>query len=382
MGSAPVVIVGAGLAGYTLVKELRKLAPDLPITLVTADSGDFYAKPTLSNALAQGLSPEGLVQAKAEVQAEKLKIRLIPHCRVRGIHRAVKQLDTDKGPIPYGRLVLATGAYARRPDFPGAKATLSINHLDDYRLFRSRLRPQAHVCILGAGLVGCELANDLATSGHRVTLIESGLQPLGRLLPDSLAQRLVDAFTTLGVRWRLATQITHIEEKPAGYEVLLNDGERITADLFLSAIGLTPETALARDAGLRVNRGIVVDKALTTADPDIYALGDCAEVCGLTLPFVLPIMHQARALAITLTQTSTPLHLPALPVVVKTPASPLVICSPRTDASGEWLKERDDQEGAVYHYLDSDGKRLGFALVGDACAKRRQLAAQVPPLLA
>ncbi len=121
MGSAPVVIVGAGLAGYTLVKELRKLAPDLPITLVTADSGDFYAKPTLSNALAQGLSPEGLVQAKAEVQAEKLKIRLIPHCRVRGIHRAVKQLDTDKGPIPYGRLVLATARMPVAPIFPGRR---------------------------------------------------------------------------------------------------------------------------------------------------------------------------------------------------------------------------------------------------------------------
>lgn len=382
MGSAPVVIVGAGLAGYTLVKELRKLAPNLPITLVTADSGDFYAKPTLSNALAQGLSPEGLVQAKASAQAAKLNIRLIPHCRVRGIHRTVKQLETDGGPIPYGRLVLATGAYARRPDFTGANTLLSINHLDDYRLFRSRLGPHDHVCILGAGLVGCEFANDLVASGHRVTLIEAGQQPLGRLLPDALAKRLVDAFTALGVRWRSATQVIHIEVTAGGYEVFLNDGERFTTDLFLSAIGITPETALARDAGLSVNRGIIVDKTLATSDPDIYALGDCTEVCGLTLPFVLSIMHQARALAITLTQTSTTLHLPALPVVVKTPAYPLVICLPRTDASAEWFKERDDKQGAVYHYVDADGKRLGFALAGDACVLRRQMATQVPPLLA
>lgn len=313
MGSAPVVVVGAGLAGYTLVKELHRLAPDLPITLVTADSGDFYAKPALSNALAQGLSPEDLVQTRAATQAEKLNIRLIPYCRVHAIHRAVKALDTDHGPTPYSRLVLATGACARSPDFPGASTAFSINHLDDYRRFRTRLRPQARVCILGAGLVGCEFANDLAAQGHRVTLIESGPQPLGRVLPAALAQRLIDAFTALGVTWRLATRVVQLTGTSDGYQALLSQGDWTTADLFLSAIGLIPETALARAAGLSVNHGIVVNQVLATADPDIFALGDCAEVCGLTLPYVLPLMHQARALAATLTGTTTPCTSPPCP---------------------------------------------------------------------
>lgn len=381
MGNIPVVVIGAGLAGYTLIKELRKLAPELPITLVTADSGDVYSKPMLSNALAQGHSPQSLVQLDARAQAEKLNIRLIPHCRVRAIHRAAKHLDTDTGPLPYGRLVLATGGRARRPDFPGASAVQSVNHLEDYTRFHARLFPGAHVCILGAGLVGCEFANDLLASGHRVTIIEAGPQPLGRLLPAALASRLIDTLAAQGVTWRLATSVVHIDETPDGFMAELSSGERITADLFLSAIGLVPETDLARDAGLGVSRGIVVDALLTTDDPDIHALGDCAEVCGLSLPYVLPLMQQARALAATLAGNPTRLSLPALPVVVKTPACPLVVCPPADDAAGSWFKDRDDTTGAVYHYLGTIGELLGFALAGDACGNRRQLAARIPTLL-
>lgn len=381
MGNAPVVIVGAGLAGYTLVRELRKLAPDLPITLVTADSGDVYSKPMLSNALAQGHSPRGLVQSTAAEQAGKLGIRLIPHCRVRAINRVAKRLETHTGPLPYRRLVLATGARPRTPDFPGANAALSVNHLDDYARFRARLTPGARVCILGAGLVGCEFANDLIASGHRVTLVEAGPQLLGRLLPAPLAERLRNALTGLGVQCRFGSGVDRITETAVGWTVQLSDGEWIPADVVLSAIGLVPETELAREAGLSVKRGIVVDALLATDDPDIHALGDVAEVCGLSLPYVLPLMQQARALAATLSGTPTPLVLPALPVVVKTPACPLVACPPSADAPGAWIQERDDAAGAIYHYVGADGGLLGFALAGDACGSRRQLAARVPALL-
>lgn len=381
MKATPVVIVGAGLAGYTLAKELRKLAPDLPITLVTADSGDLYSKPMLSNALAQNHTPAGLVQAGAAQQAEKLGIRLLPHRRVEAIDRIAKHLETDAGPLPYGRLVLALGALPRRPSFPGAEAVLSVNHLDDYARFRARLTPGAHVCILGAGLVGCEFANDLAASGHRVTLVEAGPSPLGRLLPEPLARRLQASLAALGVQWRCGSGIGRMTETAQGHLVELASGERLEVDLVLSAIGLAPATELARDAGLAVDRGIIVNHLLATDDPEIHALGDGAEVCGLMLPYVLPLMQQARALAATLSGTPTPLVLPALPVVVKTPACPLVVCPPAPDTPGTWRTERDDTVGASYHYVRSDGSLLGFALAGDACASRRQLAAEVPALL-
>lgn len=377
-----VVIVGAGLAGYTLARELRKLAPSREITLVTADSGDVYSKPMLSNALAQGFDAGALVQVRAGEQAEKLGLRLLPRTTVTRIDPVARVLDTHAGPVPYARLALALGARPRRAAVPGAEHLLSINHLDDYAKFRARLAPGAHVCLLGAGLVGCEFANDLAASGYRVTLVEQAEWPLGGALPAALAARLRDGLVAQGVRWLGGRGVAGIVALAPGYRLELADGQRIEADLLLSAIGLEAETTLAAAAGLDTGRGIRVDACMTTSAADIHALGDCVEIGGRCLPYVLPLMQQARALAATLAGTPTRVSLPALPVVVKTPACPLVLCPPPAGRRGAWHAARDDAGGAIYHYREANGGLLGFALAGDACKQRRQLASQVPPLLA
>lgn len=382
MSDAPVVIVGAGLAGYTLARELRKLAPTLPVTLVSADGGAFYSKPMLSNALAQGHAPAALVQGSPADQAAKLGIEVRGHCRVHAIRRADKTLDTDAGPIPYGRLVLALGARPRRLAIPGGDLALSVNHLDDYARLRERLAPGAHVCILGAGLVGCEFANDLAASGYRVTLVEPDPAPLARMLPAPLSARLRQGLAGVGVDWHCGTSAAAIEAVGAGYVVTLADATSVPADLVLAATGLEPETELARAAGLAVGRGILADRRLATSDPVIYALGDCVEVAGMVLLYVLPLMQQARTLAANLAGSATELQLAAMPVAVKTPACPLVVCPPPQGGQGQWAAERDEATGAAYHFRDPAGGLLGFALAGDACGQRRQLASQVPPMLA
>jgi len=379
---APLVIVGAGLAGYTLARELRKLAPNLPITLVTADSGALYSKPMLSNALAQGQAPEALVQASAVQQAEKLGITVLPHCPVKAIHRDTRQLETGCGALAYSRLVLALGARPRRVPADGAEALPAVNHLDDYARFRAGLATGARVIILGAGLVGCEFANDLAASGHGVTLVEAAERPLARVLPPELSRRLETSLAALGVAWQCGRKVTAVTPAGAGWQVKLADGPVLEGDVVLSAIGLEAETALAREAGLAVGLCIQVDRNLATPDPHIFALGDCAEVEGLVLPYVLPLMQQARALAATLAGTPTPVSLPALPVAVKTPACPLVVCPPPAGAAGAWVADKDEAGGAQYRFVDEAGSLLGFALAGDACGQRRALAAQAPALLA
>lgn len=377
-----VVIVGAGLAGYALAKELRKLAPGQPITLVTADSGALYSKPMLSNALAQGHTPQGLIQASAGDQAAKLDLELRPHCAATAIRAEEHVLETACGAVPYRHLALALGARPRKPGFPGAELALSVNHLDDYVLFRERLAPGSRVAILGAGLVGCEFANDLAASGHRVVIVETAGRPLARMAPPALSQRLQASLAGLGVEWHCGNGVSELRSVQGVYQLALNDGGVLQTDLVLSATGLAPETALAQSAGLALGRGILVDSMLAGSIPDIYALGDCAEVRGLLLPYVLPLIQQARSLAATLAGTPTRLSLPALPVAVKTPACPLVLSPPGADTMGSWHSERDDAAGASYHYLGPDGALLGFALAGDACGQRRQLAAQAPALLA
>jgi len=386
MPHAPVVIVGAGLAGYTLAKELRKLAPEQPITLITADSGALYSKPMLSNALAQGQTAPTLVQATALAQAEKLQLDLRPNCSVSAIYPQQHRLETESGELPYAQLALALGARPRQLDFPGAELALSVNNLDDYARFRARLTPGAHVLILGAGLVGCEFANDLAASGHAVTLVEAGERALQHMAPASLSLRLQNSLQSIGVQCHFGSGARAIKQLEHGYAVSLGNGCHLNADLVLSATGLIPETALAKSAGLAVGQGILVNDQLCTSAADIYALGDCVELGGSgssqVLPYVLPLMQQARVLASILSGTPSRLSLPALPVAVKTPACPMVLCPPDRNAPGDWHCERDDNLGAIHHFLGLDGALLGFALAGDACGQRRQLASRVPPLLA
>jgi rubredoxin-NAD+ reductase len=382
MPQDPIVIVGAGLAGYTLAKELRKLVPEQPITLITADSGALYSKPMLSNALAQGQTAQTLIQASAAEQAEKLHLDIKPNCAVKAIHSQEHRLETESGDFVYSKLVLALGARPRQLDFPGAELALSVNSLDDYARFRASLTPGAQVLILGAGLVGCEFANDLAASGHAVTLVEAGARALQRMAPAGLSKRLQDSLQKLGVECLFGSGASEIKQLEHGYAVSLGNGRQLNVDLVLSATGLIPETGLAKSAGLAVGLGIQVDDQLATSAEDIYALGDCVELDGSVYSYVLPLMQQARVLAGILSGTPGRLSLPALPVAVKTPACPMVLCPPAANAQGDWHCERDDEQGAIHHFLGLDGALLGFALAGDACGQRRQLAARVPSLLA
>ena len=148
----------------------------------------------------------------------------------------------------------------------------------------------------------------------------------------------------------------------------------------LSAIGLRPRVDLARAAGLTVNRGIVTDAVLQSSAKDVYALGDCAEIAGFNLPFVMPIMQAARALAKTLQGTATPVSYPAMPVVVKTPACPTVVCPPPPGVEGQW-EESVTADGVRALFHDSAGTLRGFALVGAATKDKQALTKNIPPLL-
>ena len=155
----------------------------------------------------------------------------------------------------------------------------------------------------------------------------------------------------------------------------------LDADVVLSAIGLKPRIALAQAAGLAVKRGIVVDRTLRSSDPDIFALGDCAEVEGLVLPFTAPIMHAAKALANTLAGHATNLKYPAMPVMVKTPACPTVVAPPPVGCIGAW-QVNITNDGVRALFVDNSGTLQGFALNGDAAADSRHLGTQLPMWLA
>lgn len=379
---APIVILGSGMAGITLLRDLRKLDKTSPVVVVTANDGAFYSKPNLSNALAAGKSPAQLALSSAEQLSAQHNAEFRTATRVKAILADQHALVTDHGRIAYGSLVLALGAHPIRLPLQGeaAHAVLSVNSLDDYALFRQRLNGAQQVAILGAGLIGCEFANDLAIAGIRSIVYDRAPQALGRLLPEQSAAFFRDRLQATGVSFHFETTLERVEKTGERIRLTDSQGKQSTVDLVLSAIGLLPAGELAKDAGITVNRGIVVDRMLATSAADIYALGDCAEVQGLVLPFVLPIMHCARALAKTLAGEPTAVDYPAMPVVVKTPACPTVVCPPPANASGEW-QESVSETGARAIFSDAAGRPLGFALLGDAMAEKQALAATMPAWL-
>ncbi len=370
----PIVIVGSGLAGYTLLKEIRKRDTATPVTLVTADDGAFYSKPNLSNALTAGKTAAALAGASAEKMAMDLNATVSPHTRVTAIDTQRQRIRTGNGELEYGKLVLALGADPIPHGLAGAgvASVVAVNDLADYAAFRSAIDGKRRVTVLGGGLIGCEFANDLAHAGFAVDVVHLGEWPLERLLPVEAGQRLADSLAALGVGWHFGRTAKSVEPTAGGYQVRLDNGEAIVADVVLSAIGLRPRTQLAQAAGIPVGRGIPTNRLLETGVANVYAMGDCAEVEGLNLPYVQPLMVQARALAATLTGTPTPVAYPAMPVMVKTPAHPVAVLPPKLGAAGGWKVECGDTGICALH-VDDHGRLQGFALTGSETGRRNTL---------
>lgn len=257
-------------------------------------------------------------------------------------------------------VVLGAGAQAIRSAIAGnaADQVLSVNSLADFAVFFDRLVPvpagadsKPHlqagsaacgqpasktVLVIGAGLMGCEFANDLLQAGHRVHVVDPAPRPLAALLPEVVSVQLQQALQALGAHWHFGTTVQAVEtaqsSTPAALQVTLAGGRQLRVDAVLSAIGLRAHTALAQAAGLSCERGIVVDAFLQTSAPQVYALSDAAQYASAgqrTLPYVMPIMNAARALGATLSGTPSALVFPLMPVSIKTPALPIVVCAAR-----------------------------------------------------
>jgi rubredoxin-NAD+ reductase len=385
---APVVIVGSGLAGWNLAREFRKLDKQTPLVVVSRDGAGFYSKPMLSNALASNKSAQALLMKPADKMAAELGATVLDRTEVLGIDPAARTLSLSGGRTqPWRDLVLALGADPIRLPLEGdaAGAVLSVNDLDDYARFATALEGVRSVALLGAGLIGCEFANDLLARGIRPVVLDLADRPLARLLPPEASAWMRARLEAAGVAFMLGASAQRVDAAPGDgtqgrLRLMLSDGRTLDADLVLSAVGLAPRVALARAAGLAVQRGVVVDRRLATSTPNIHAIGDCAEVEGLNLPYVMPLMAQARALAATLAGTPTPLVYPVMPVTVKTPACPAVVCPPAPGAAGHW-QVTQDETGCEAVFRDEAEGTLGFALLGSATARKAALAAQTPSLL-
>jgi len=383
---APVVILGTGLAGYGLAKEFRKHDEDTPLILITSDDGRSYSKPMLSTGYTKDHSANDLAQLDAGSMARMLKASVWTMTRVNEIdtvEQLIKVGDAQTA-IHYGKLVLAVGAEVIRPPIQGDGLDLvySVNDLLDYDDFRTAVKKNEvkKVCLIGAGLIGCEYTNDLINGGFDVEAVDPLGYCLPTLLPEPAGKAVQTALEEKGAKFHFGPLVTAVNKAEEGVAVSLNNGETIQADLVVSAVGVRPSTGLAMASGLDTNRGVITNRLLETSAPNVYAMGDCAEVSGHVLVYVAPLMAQARALGKTLAGEPTEVSYPAMPVTIKTPACPVVVAPPAPDAQGEWTIAVDGPN-VKGEFRDKAGTLLGFALTGDATKEKMALQKELPPIM-
>ena len=323
------VIVGAGRAGWQMAQTLRERDADLLITLVTSCNGDVYDKPLLSVALARGIAVDQLPKEKGADAARRLNVKLLAHTAAVRITPASRQLRTSRGTLRYQHLVLAHGAEARAlPLFPSTLCW-RINHLNVYTRFRAQLGDQPQrIAVVGAGLIGSELANDLALAGHHITLLDVADRPLAAALPAAQSQQLMDAWTTLPIQFVGGTAVRQVQALADGRkQITTESGGVFEVDHIVLAAGLQTPNRLATSAGLAWHNGIAVQPGtLATSIPGIHALGDCIAIDGQVSRYIEPIGRQANTLAATiLGLPPTPYQTIRVPLRVKTTSMPFTV---------------------------------------------------------
>ena len=339
-----IVIIGGGHAGWAAAEAVRALDAEVPLTLVTACVGDRYLKPELSIAMSRGATRETLVRETATRAAQRIGLQLLPETFVIGLSPALHQLRTTRGTLSYTSLVIAMGARPALPELLPPQLCWRINDLAAWSGLKQKMQQgPKRIVIVGAGMVGCELADDFVRAGHQVTLLDIQSQPLAALLPPLASARLCAGLASAGVRFVGAVQVEGVALSQAGSKhVFTRDGQVFEADEVVAATGLVTDTRFALGAGLRMDKGIAVnDATLQTSAQDVYALGDCVSIDGAPCRFIEPISKQAKAIAHAILNKPYAGYAHTQPVIrLKTTSIPVVIHG-LPSASAQWQVFQD-----------------------------------------
>lgn len=363
-----IVIVGSGFAARQLVKNIRKHDVRVPIRLIAADSMDEYNKPDLSHVVSLNQQAFNMTRQGAGEFAEQYNLVLQRFSRVCEIDPRNRQIQFGEQQWQYDKLVLATGSSALLPQIPGKELMFTLNSQQEFLACEAALRDANRVMILGGGLIGSELAMDFCRAGKQVILVDNAASLLASLIPPEVSSRLQQRLIQMGVELLFNQQLISLAKTPQGINAQLSNGRLIGIDAVVTAVGLRPNVELAQRAGLAVGRGIQVNRQLQTSDPDIYALGDCAEIEGKVLPFLQPIQFSAMTLAENLLGASEGVVLPAMLVKVKTPELPLHLAGETQRADLRWQISAEPQ-GLVAKGYD-EAQQLRAFVVSEAHMKQ------------
>lgn len=286
------LIIGAGMAADAAAKAIREVDAAANVGIVGAETPPPYQRPPLSKALWKGdKSPADIDLATAQSGATLHLER-----RIESLDRVARIARDDHGDsYRYRRLLLATGATPRRLPFDGGERVIHFRTLDDYQALRRYAEPGAYIAVVGGGFIGSELAASLSSVGCKVTMLFPGPAIGAGRYPDGLSSYLDDYYRSHGVDVRSGIKVIGGSKTDGGVELELSDGEVLRVEAVVAGLGVTPNTALAEQAGLVVDNGIVVDAHLRTSDADIWAAGDVANFHSASLDRRLRVEHEDAA---------------------------------------------------------------------------------------
>jgi len=365
------VVIGNGMAPGRALERLFEKAPGAyEVTIFNAESNVNYDRIMLSPVLSGEKSFEEII-IHGDGWYVKNGVTLFKGHKVTEIDRAAKTVTSEHGAtVPYDKLIIATGSLPIIIPVPGHKlpGVLTYRDLDDVKAMLLAAKAGGRAVVVGGGLLGLEAAAGLQMQGMDVTVLHLMPTLMERQLDPAAGHLLKSAIEARGIRviTRANTHAILGDSKVTG--VRLDDGTEIAADLVVMAVGIRPNSGLAKEAGLAVNRGIVVDAHMRTSDPDIYAVGECAEAHGATYGLVAPLYEMANVIAAQLAGDGNAEFLPV------TTATKLKVTGITLFSAGDFADAPDRQEivlrdaarGIYKRLVLKDDRIIGIVFYGDS----------------
>lgn len=367
--SEPLVIIGNGMAAARLVDELAKSSLGRYAIAVIGDEPRLaYNRVLLSSVLAGEMTSQDIELKPASWWRDR-GVTLKYNCIATGIDVGSRQIAVANGTsVPFSKLVLATGSSALRLNVPGADlpGVHTFRDSRDVDLLLALAAERKRIVVVGGGLLGLEAAYGLAKAGAAVTLIHLMDRLMERQLDAPAAELLKSLVERKGIKVMLNANTARICGDQNVECVELVDGRKIKTDAVIFAAGIRPNTSLAKDAGVPVNRGIVVDDILQTASADIFALGECAEHRGVCYGLVEPAYEQARVLAQHLAGRAAAYSGSVVSTNLKVSGVSVFSAGDFAAAEGsDIITLHDVKRGTYKKLVINDGRLTGAVLVGD-----------------
>jgi nitrite reductase (NADH) large subunit len=365
-----IIVVGCGVAGATAVGTITEYAPDVEVSAYTDENDLYYPRPRLYEVISGQREPQEIYAFPQQLY-EKPRIKVYLKKKVLSIDLLKRQVVLkDNSTEYYDALLLSNGARPFVPPIKGVekKGVFTLRTMSDALSIRDYAKKTDKAIVIGGGLLGLEFAACLRNAGQHVEVVE--INPT--LLPNQLDQEgaaiLADELAALNITAHLGVKTTEVSGGDAASGVSLSNGKQLPGSLILVAAGIRPNTDLAAQAGIRVNKGVTVDQFMQTSAKDVYAAGDVSEFNGKVYGIIPPAVEQAKIASLNMLGTEKRVFQDMAPSTTLKIAGISLVSIGTVNPKGPQYEEikKTDRAGGVYKKIVLEhGRIVGAIALGD-----------------